>query len=194
MELEDAIKTRRSIRNFKDQLVPKQLLQKIIETAIWAPSAMNTQPWHFIVLTGKDKDKLTEIAGKSFERLQHRLRQLFKEKMVQFISEYFKNFGNAPVIITVLTEVLDERVYQIGAIESVSALIQNLLLCAHAEGLGTCWMTGPLWVEDDIKKYLCIGDDRKLVALIAIGYADQVPPIPPRKAREIKWLGFKQEP
>ena len=93
-----------------------------------------------------------------------------------------------------VTDILEKRVYQIGAIESVSAAIQNLLLCAHAEGLGTCWMTGPLWVEDDIKKHLSIGDDKKLVALIAIGYADQTPPIPPRKPREIEWLGFNQEP
>ena len=190
MELEEAIRFRRSIRKFKTQSVPKEILQKTIETAMWAPSAMNTQPWYFTVLTGKEKDKLIEVAGKSFEHLQYRLKELFKEKMIQFISEYFKNFGNAPVIIVVFTDVLKEEVYQIGAIESVSAAIQNLLLCAYAEGLGTCWMTGPLWVENEIKNHLRVNDGKKLVALIAIGYPDQTPPTPPRKEREIKWLGF----
>ena len=190
MSLDETIRSRRTIRKFKDEAPPRELVQKIIETAIWAPSAMNTQPWEFIVLTKNERDKLSKVAAKSFTCLEHRLRELFKEKMVHIVSEYFRNFGNAPVIIVVLTDILKEEVYQIAAIESASAVIQNLSLCAHASGLGTCWMTGPLWVESDIKKHLGIGDDKKIVALIAIGYPNQTPIIPPRKQREIKWLGF----
>jgi len=191
MELVEAIKSRRSIRKFKDQQVPKQVLERIIEVATWAPSSMNTQPWYFTVLTGEKRDELTSIASKSFEQLQHRLRELFREKMVTFIGNFFKNFGDAPVVVVVSTDKLDQRVYQLAAVESASAAIQNLLLAAFAEGLGTCWMTGPLWVEDEVRGYLEMPPSRVLVAMIALGYPDQVPPVPPRKPREVRWMGFQ---
>ncbi len=190
MELEEAITKRRSIRRFRAQTVPKETLERIIQTAIWAPSAMNTQPWHFTVLAGEKKDALVSIASESFEKLQIRLRQLFPEKHVEFLRRYFMTFGNAPVIIAVAVDKLGEEVYRLAGIQSAAAAIQNLLLLAHAEGLGACWMTGVLWVRDQIESFLNIPSDQELAALVAIGYPEKLPSAPLRKHMDIIWVGF----
>ena len=78
---------------------------------------------------------------------------------------------------------------QMANIQSGAALFQNLLLAAHAEGLGTCWMTGANYLEDEILKFL--GKmERELLAITPIGYPAKEPPAPSRKGREVRWLGF----
>lgn len=187
MELKEAILNRRSIRKFKNQEVPKEVLENIIKKAMWAPSAMNTQPWKFYVLSNDKKDQLINIMSSSFDQLQYRLNDLFKEKMVKMIKYYFGNFGNPPHLVVITTDNLDNDIYQIGAYESAAAAIQNFSLLVHEEGLGTCWMTGILFVEEEILKFLN-AEGKKVVAVMTIGYPDQTPPIPPRKDEEIIWM------
>jgi len=182
------IKERRSIRRFKPDPVPKEVLEKIIKIGMWAPSAMNTQPWEFYVFTGKARDEIVQILSKAAQGITQRLRELFKEKMQKLTLGFFKNMGGAPAIILVLAHRLPVVQYQEGAIQSCAAAIQNLLLAAHSEGLGACWMTGPLWVEDEILAYLGRQENARLVAAIPIGYPDQTPPVPPRKHETIHWL------
>lgn len=187
MELKTAIKGRRSIRKFKDKEIPKEVLERVIKDSMWAPSAMNTQPWKFYVISGDKKKELMEIMGNAFEDLQYRLKDLFKDKMVNRIKGYFMNFGNTPHLIVITTDNLQNEVYQTGAYESVAAAIQNFGLLAHEEGLATCWMTGILFVEEEILKFVG-AEDKKLAAVLTIGYPDQEPPIPPRKDEEIIWI------
>lgn len=188
MDLLEAVRGRRSIRRFLKKPVPRELIEKLIKECTWAPSAMNTQPWYFYVLEGEARDKLVEVCSKAFYSILPRLRELgFPERHIEFIKWYFFTFGNAPVIIVVYTDRIKEEVYQIGAIESCAAAIQNLLLLAYAEGLGTCWMTGPLWIEDEINRFLGV-EDKVLVALITVGYPEKIPRPPPRKEPFIKWV------
>jgi len=69
------------------------------------------------------------------------------------------------------------------------AQIPHVLLAAHAEGLGTCWMTGANYLEKEILKVLG-KEDKQLLAITPIGYSAKEPPAPPRKGREVRWLGF----
>jgi nitroreductase len=78
---------------------------------------------------------------------------------------------------------------QMAIIQSGAALMQNLLLAAHAEGLGSCWMTGVLFVEKELLEFLG-KTGQQLLAITPIGYSAKVPPVPPRKDREVRWLGF----
>ena len=71
----------------------------------------------------------------------------------------------------------------------MAAAIQNLLLAAHAEGLGTCWMTGPVHVAEQINESLNI-HDKELVAVITLGYPDESPPAPKRKPDRVVYEGF----
>jgi nitroreductase len=74
-------------------------------------------------------------------------------------------------------------------IQSVAAAIQNLLLSAYADGLGACWMTGPVHVAVQINEFLSICD-KILVAIIPIGYPDESPPFPKRKPNRVVYEGF----
>ena len=184
----EIIKRRRSIRKFKPDPIPEEVIEKIIEAGMWAPSAMNTQPWEFYVFTGKSRDQIVSILNKSMQGITPRLKELFKEKIQKITSGFFKNMGGAPVVILVLSDRLPVIQYQEGAIQSCAAAVQNLLLAVHVEGLGACWMTGPLWVEDEILAYLGREGNSRLVAAIPIGYPDQSPPVPPRKHETIHWM------
>lgn len=196
MELITAIRERRSIRKFKNQPVERATLQGILKDSLWAPSGMNTQPWAFLVLEGAAKDKFIEISNKAVEQLDLRMKELFGDKMRSLIRGYFKDLGGAPSVIIALTAVHEQDVYMITSYESTSAAIHNLCLLAHGAGLATCWMTGQLWVEDDILGYLTDagflnslgGTAYRLAGIIPIGYADQSPPVPPRKHENIIWI------
>ena len=75
-------------------------------------------------------------------------------------------------------------------IQSGAALMQNLLLAAHAEGLGTCWMAGVRFVEKELLEFLG-KPEQQLLAITPIGYSAKTPAVPPRKPREVRWLGFE---
>ena len=186
MELLQAIKERRTIRRFKPDPIPRELLERLIQGAMWAPSAMNEQPWKFYVLTGATKADLANIAEGCIEKLDLRMQKLFNEKMRTMVRGYFKDFGGAPAVVVVVTKMPEERVYQRGSEYGSSAAMQNFLLLAHEAGLGACWMTGPLWVEDAVLEYLGC-PERGLIGITPIGWPDQTPPTPPRKHQDIEW-------
>ena len=186
MELLQAIKERRTIRRFKPEPVAKELLEKLIKAAMWAPSAMNTQPWKFIVLTGQARRELVSIAEGCIDQLDERMKTLFNEKMRGMVRGYFRDFGGAPAVVVVLSSLPPEEVYRKGSLFSSSAALQNFLLLAHEAGLGACWMTGPLWVEQAILSYLGY-PDWGLVGITPVGWPDQSPPTPPRKHETIEW-------
>lgn len=188
MNLLEAIKERRSIRRFKPDPVPRALLEKVIKDALWAPSAMNTQPWKFFVFTGAKKDQLIDIAGRCIVKLDTRLKTLFKENMRTLVHGYFKDLGGAPAVVVVITRQPETEGYLDGSYQSAAAAFYNFLLLCHEAGLGTCWMTGPLWVEDEILAFLDHSRGWRLLALTPVGYPDQTPPVPPRKHEDIIWL------
>jgi nitroreductase len=188
MELMAAIKERRSIRRFRPDPVPRELLAKLLGEALWAPSAMNTQPWRFFMATGTKRDELVAIAGRCIERLDTRLKSLFKESMRTLVHGFFKDLGGAPAVVVALAKVPETEGYMDGSYQSASAAFYNFLLLAHEAGLGTCWMTGPLWVEDELLAFLGHRDGWRLLALTPVGWPDQTPPVPPRKHQDIVWL------
>ncbi|HDP96051.1 MAG TPA: nitroreductase family protein [Candidatus Aminicenantes bacterium] len=187
MDLRQVIRQRRSVRSFQDRPVDRAVLEDLIREAVWAPSAMNTQPWMFHVVSGNSRDRLCRIMSSAFDRLQPRLAALFKKSMVGMIRRYFTHFGNAPHLVAVTVERLEIPQYQEGAVQSVAAAIQNFSLLAHEAGLGTCWMTGPLWVANEVEAFLGV-PQRRLVAVLTVGWPDQDPPTPTRKDEAVAWL------
>lgn len=187
MDLRQAIRQRRSVRRFQDRPVDRAVLEDLIHGAVWAPSAMNTQPWMFHVVSGNSRDCLCGIMSRAFDRLRPRLEALFKKSMVGMIRGYFIHFGNAPHLVAVTAERLEIPEYQEGAIQSVAAAIQNFSLLAHEAGLGTCWMTGPLWVASEVEAFLGV-PQRRLVAVLTVGWPDQEPPVPTRREGVVAWL------
>ncbi len=186
--VENVIKERRSHRFYLDKPVEREKLEKLIELAMWAPSAMNRQQWFFVVVGGSKLKSVLNTIEKSFEHILPRLQRFFadKPKVINLTKQFFKNLGNAPVaIFAYYTPTGDDY----SDVQSVAAAIQNILLAAHAMGLGTCWMTGPVHVEKEINEALGI-KGKKLVAVITVGYPAKKPPVPPRRdcEKKVVWM------
>lgn len=201
MELEQAILTRRSIRKYLTDPIPREIMEEVLNLALWAPSGMNKQPWDIYVVSGEKRSQLVRFIGESGCCMLDRLKHLFPEKMVKLTMNFLREAGNAPTIIlfympkyviSINGEMTDMERHEIehdrvGAFESVSALIQNLLLVAHEKGLGTCWLNGPLFLQKEINGVLGI-EGKEMVAAVTIGFPDQIPPAPPRKPDKIHWM------
>jgi len=188
MELGEAIKGRRSVRRFKSQPVSKEVLQKILELAIWAPSGMNRQEWYFAVVQGEKKEALLKIFGSAFEIFRPNLEKVFaaKPKILEGMKQFFQTYGGAPVLILAYAGKGPSGQWDT---HSTACAVQNLLLAAHAEGLGAVWTDGVVVKETEINAVVGI-EGRKLVAAIPIGYPDEVPRVPPRRETRVEWIGF----
>ncbi len=186
MEFFDLIKNRRSIRRYKTQTVHKEDILKILDAANWAPSAMNLQPWEFIVVSGESLKPLANSYKQVVEEFTSKLAEdseiISNDDFVKFAAK----FGGAPIVIVVLTKASDEPNERKAYLESASAAMENLILAAADLGLGTCWMTGPLRDEASLRRILDIPSDKELVAVTPLGYPDEVPTPLPRIDEELK--------
>ena len=203
MDLFDAIQGRKSIRRFKQQPVPDEDINKILDAGRLAPSANNTQPWSFIVI--KDKALLAKMAGAVREMIDRMVPFAGDEKQAQRLAaykgSYYTFFEHAPVVIAVFMEGYNagtdrllarmgysagdiKRLRPLPGLQSVSAAIQNMLLAVHALGYGSCWMTGPLVAQESFEKLLGYDKDKFIAALLPIGVPDENPPARSRKPLE----------
>jgi len=190
MDLYEAIHNRRSHRFYKPDLPPREALKRVIDAGLWAPSGTNAQAWEITVLAGKVRDEFVALASGAIPFMEPILEKAqVPEQNRQLVRGFFKNLGGAPVVIAVTVPKATDAIMQMAIIQSGAALMQNLLLAAHAEGLGTCWMTGVVFVEKQLLDFLG-KPDQQLLAITPIGYSAKEPPVPPRKDREVRWLGF----
>ncbi len=199
MNFDQLIRARKSIRGYKSDLVPRNIIEEIIETAKWAPSSMNTQPWYVHVLTGEPLDKVREgntnnmLSGvppkrdfpmKEAYEGDHRQRQidvaiqLFTEmeiarddkaKRQDWVMRGFRQF-DAPVSV-VLTY---DKYLEPAAIShfDLGALSHAIVLAAWERGLG-CVINGQGIMQSDIvRQHAGIPDDQNIMMCIAMGYPD----------------------
>jgi nitroreductase len=188
MELVEAIKGRRSVRKFKSQEVPREKLEKILELAMWAPSGMNRQEWIFVIVRGQKREDLLKIFGSAFETFRPNLEKVFpgKSKMIEAIGHFFQTYGGAPVFILAYAGKSASGQWDT---HSTAVALQNLFLAAYAEGLGTVWSDGILVKEPEINALMGI-EGMKLVAVVPVGYPDEISRVPPRREGRVQWVGF----
>lgn len=141
MEVFEAVQVRKSARAYDTRPVPKEILDKILESGRLAPSASNLQPWHFIVVTDSEK------------------REILSE------GRYAKFLVESPVVIVGCG---DTKRSPKWCLVDVTIALQNMVLTATAEGLGTCWIGS--FSEESVKKALKIPDGFQVVAMLALGY------------------------
>ncbi|MBO9309444.1 MAG: nitroreductase family protein [Chloroflexi bacterium] len=173
------IESRRSVRRYTEQPIAPELVQRLLKAAIWAPSAHNRQPWRFVVLSSAEvRCKLAAAMG---ERLRADLTAdgAAPELIERDVSRSYSRISGAPVAILVCLSMADMDRYPderrseaeyIMAVQSVAMAAQNLLLAAHAEGLGACWMCAPLFCPDVVRNVLNLPADWQPQALITLGY------------------------
>jgi len=187
VELLEAIRGRRSCRRFRPEEVPRESLERIVESATWAPSGKNRQNWRIFVVRGETRDRIAEISGRSFAFHEPLLREYYQEKVVEFTRGFFRDFGGAPVVLVFYTEKTADGPFV--DLQSGAAAVENALLACVAEGLQGCWMTAPVRFEDEITDVLG-AQGLDLVALVPVGYPAKAAPTPPRREGRVTWVGF----
>lgn len=170
---------RRSIRRYLDRSVDRATIEKILDTARWAPSAHNRQPWRFAVVQAADtKHALASAMG---QRLRSDLEHdgMAQTMIDQDAQRSYQRITSAPVLVVVCLSMRDmdtctdarrAQAEYLMATQSVAMATQNLLLSAHALGLGACWMCAPLFVPDTVRETLHLDADWEPQALITLGY------------------------
>jgi len=184
---------RRSVKEYLPKEVSNEVLSRILEASRWAPSAHNAQPWRFIMIQNSaTKQRLAEAMA---SRWNHDMSRscVPKEQRESLVKASVERFENAPIVIIAcltmenMDEYPDERrkkIEYIMAVQSVAAAIENMLLVAHGEGLGSCWFCGPLFCQDVVRAILKIPQHVDPQALITLGYPANKPTPPPRKPLE----------
>jgi nitroreductase len=171
MELYEAINKRHSVREYENKKIPKNILKKLIIAASKAPSAKNEQPWKFyIVSKNKDLNKIKKILKEIVIKNNFKFDNL-KPKLRKVAEGFYNNLGNAPCIIFVYkTKKENAPSYQeLNDIAGISCAIENLMLSAVEENLGSCWM-GTFNKENKISKLVNAKKNEKLIASIILGY------------------------
>jgi F420 biosynthesis protein FbiB-like protein len=193
------LRTRRSIRRFKPEPVPVSVIQSILSTATYAPSAHNRQPWRFVVVTDFSiKTQLADAMAEDFERDLVR-DGVSPEKIQAQIKRSRERIGTAPLVVLLCLDMSEMDSYpdrkrqqaeRIMAMQSVGAAGLQLLLAAHAQGLGGVWVCSPLFAQETIQKTLNLSKSWEPHGMFFVGYADELPKDKAMKDLQslIKWL------
>ncbi|MEA4925199.1 MAG: nitroreductase family protein [Syntrophomonadaceae bacterium] len=184
METKAAILGRRSVRRYTDQPLQDADVQDIITAGLYAPSALDFQPWYFVVVKSSEQlEKLREFMSAVYHKFEPVLYERFRNHPAAIAETkvFLKSLGGTQCCILAFMlrqDYPDKK----GVIEGVSAAVQNMLLAAYDQGIGSCWMTAPMRVgmEEELRlKYAPEHGD--FVAAITFGYPAYAPKTPKRK-------------
>ena len=177
--LEHVLQTRRSIRRYTADPVPSEVVERLLTAAIWAPSAHNRQPWRFATLTTPQaKSRLAQAMGRQL-RADRLADGDAAEAVAADASRSQARIEGAPVVVMVCLTLAEMDHYPdarraqaeyLMAVQSVAMAVQNLLLAAHAAGLGACWMCAPLFCGDAVRVALDLPADWQPQALVTVGW------------------------
>lgn len=185
----DIILARRSVRQFKPDPIPVELLQELLQAAQAAPYGTANDEREFVVLGGEAKDGLVAFVAERLDAILPVLGDVPAKASLQDARGLMTAIGQAPVIVAVFKLVSDEG--HTLALPSAAAAVENLLLAAWSLGLGGCYTTGGVYLSDGIAEYLDL-PGRQLVALVPLGYPLHVPAMRPRPGDAVTWRGFPE--
>ena len=167
MDVFTAIKGRRSIREFTDQMVAKEILLKLLEAAVWSPSGGNAQTWRFVAITDQEKMKKIKMLSPGLSR-------------------------GAPAVIVIAQDLsLAKHIGGEMGSETISKMdsamaAQNIMLAAYEMGLGTCAVAS--FHQNAVGKFLKFPEHIKPQLLVSVGHPAKNPSPPARKFEEVIWF------
>jgi nitroreductase len=179
MEFKELVKARRSCRSFEDSQISEDQIAAILEAGQWAPSPLNRQPWEFIIIT--DKDIKAQIKKAAEDAKQ----QVIDSGGPGWAAKYAMDFlDEAPVYIAVVVDTSKGGLgsffgQSYGALEAVSACVQNMMLAAADQGLGTLWFT--FFAPQTVQSILNVPDHLEIAGVLPIGTPKEEAKAPPRK-------------
>ena len=172
MTVLEAIKTRRSVPRLRPDPVPREVIEQMLEAAVWAPNHRLTEPWRFCVLQGEGKQRFAEI------RRQFRASTFPNPQAPEAVRALDKLYADTlatPAIIVPTVHLPDDEEIRDENIAATFMAIQNMMLVATDLGVGTYMRTGPLRDHPAFRALLGLEDDRRILAMIHVGYPVEVP-------------------
>jgi len=187
VDVDDAIAGRRAVRQYTREAVARDLILHLIDAAVHAPSAVNQQPWTFTVIRDPGVlDRISEEAKRHLLASAGNAAGAADRFRAQFEDPGFHVFYHAPVLVLISAAAAGPWI-----VEDCALAAENLMLAAHAAGLGTCWIgvaQGYLGSAEG-KRALGLPDAWMPVAPIIVGHAAAPAPAVPRNAPQIHWIG-----
>ena len=185
------LRQRRSIRSFTSDPIDEETILRMVEMASWSPSAGNRQDWFFtIVMDMATKSAMADIVRECWEGIVAENQDLGIIDEVARYSSRFADFQQAPAVVVVSArkpDALQRHMLQgaaeatVGGAASAAMAAQNLMLAAHAMGVGSCCMTGAVAAREELARRIGLHAKQEIVCLIALGRPATVPSPPSRK-------------
>jgi len=195
MTLDAALAGRRSVRQFRPRPVEPALVEKAIAAACLAPAPHHSRPWRFVILSPDARAALTDAMGERWR--QDLARDRVPEARIRRLLDRSRaRLAAAPVLILAGVGGAAQRPWpdqrrqqaeELMFVQSLGAAIQSLMLAAHARGLGSYWLSAPLFCPEAVRLALDLSPDFQPQALIALGYPKEglrLPPRPPLAVRD----------
>jgi F420 biosynthesis protein FbiB-like protein len=187
---QEFLRSRRSVRHFLPRLVPEKMLERILETSTYAPSAHNRQPWRFVIIQSLEvKARLADQLGAAFrdDLLADGLSEALANPKIE---RSRRRILEAPLVIILCLDTAEIDIYpdemrqgaeHAMAVQSAALAGGMLLLAAHAEGLGGVWMCAPLFAPAAVRQALPLPSGWEPQSMLLIGFPVDIPEIRPRK-------------
>jgi len=191
MQVYDAIRQRRTIKQYTGRSIPREVIERLLDAAVWAPNHHLTEPWRFTVLTADAKDHLAALRR---QQVQEAMADPTTAGARTKLDETYRKMAGASALVVVTAKrALDPHVDEENRLATAAAT-QNLLLAATAEGLASFWSSG-VAPYPPARAFLAVPDDEVIVAVVHLGYTEHGHPGRRRDARELtRWLDHSPEP
>ncbi len=200
MDIIEAIKKRKSIRGYRQDAVPREVIREILEAAVRAPSAMNTQPWEFAVLTGKPLRMVGEECVKKLRSAEkphpdHEVigwtnDSVYRTRQVELAKHIFQvmnipredkakraawmergfRYFDAPAAIIIM---VDRALSEAAPLLDLGAVMQTICLASLHYGIGTCIHDQGVMYPDVVRRHAGISETKRLIVAISLGYPDE---------------------
>lgn len=193
MNVIDVIRSRRTTQSFRPEPVSRQQIQAILDAAVWAPNHRLTQPWRFIVLEGAARWPLADLRRKLKIRDGTKT-GLTLEQATAEATENARKVLRAPTIIVVACEQNGNPIDMEEDFAATAAAIQNMLLCATDQGIGTFWTSGPLAAAPETKELLGLHCTDRIVGFVQVGLPAEEQGPSSRQPAVARWVEPREVP
>lgn len=181
------VESRKSIRSYRPEEPPWEVIQRILQAGFHAPSGKNLQNWRVFVVMGEKRNQYLDLSKKSWLSLKDQLAKRLKPSLYEFTERFFFTLGNAPVLMFFYSVNSPEEKY-LTSVGGVYMAVQNINLAAVAEGLGCCTMGAPLEIASEVDTFLGVTSwpeysrgEVQLLCGLTLGYPAHDPPKAPRQ-------------
>lgn len=187
MDAITAINQRTSVRRFRSDPVPREVVERLLDCAVRAPNHKLTEPWRFTVLTGRAKDRLAEI------RARHRLQRFSDPATPEALAgadKVRRESREIPICIVAMAAVNPDEITREEDYAATMMAIANLMIAAESLGLGTYLKSGGIMRDPELVELAVVPEKFRVVGLISLGYpAEQEPPRRRKPASELsRWV------